>query len=60
MCLVGFVGCPVDSCSEILSMADYISVAKGGHGAIRDVIEHILRESNEWTSAVAKVYGIGT
>ena len=56
---VGYIGCPADSCSEIKKIAHYISDVKGGNGAVRDVIEHILRESGQWDSAVAKVYGIG-
>lgn len=59
MKLCGFVGCPADSCEEILEIADYVSSKKGGQGAVRDIIEHILRESNEWEEAVSMVYGIG-
>lgn len=59
MALTGFVGCPADSCVEVREIADYVSSVKGGYGAVRDVIEHILRESGEWDTAVSQVYGIG-
>lgn len=59
MLLTGYIGCPADSCSEVKSVANYISSINGGHGAVRDIIEHILRESNQWNKAVADVYGIG-
>jgi len=59
MKLVGYVGCPADSCQEIKNIADYVSSVKGGSGAVRDVIEHILRESGEWDNAIKDVYGIG-
>ncbi len=59
MKLAGFVACPSDSCLEIKEIADYISAVKGGHGAVRDVVEHLLRESGEWEEAIAEVYGIG-
>lgn len=59
MVLTGFVGCPADSCVEVREIADYVSSVKGGYGAVRDVIEHILRESGEWDTAVSQVYGIG-
>lgn len=59
MRLVGFVGCPADSCREILEIADYVSKINGGHGAVRDIIEHLLRESEEWNKAISEVYGIG-
>ncbi len=59
MLLAGYVGCPADSCSEIKEIANYVSPVKGGYGAVRDVIEHILRETNQWSDAVASIYGIG-
>lgn len=59
MQLAGYVACPADSCPEIVQIADYISPINGGHGAARDVIEKILRDSGEWESAVNNVYGIG-
>ena len=59
MKLVGFVGCPADSCKEVKEIADYVSMVKGGDGAVRDIIEHILEESGEWEDAISEVYGIG-
>lgn len=56
MRLAGYVGCPMDSCLEILQMADYISKKKGGEGAVRDIIEDILRKSGEWQYAVEHIY----
>ena len=59
MKLVGYVGCPADSCREVKNAADYISPVKGGHGAVRDVIEQILTEYGEWGNAISEVYGAG-
>lgn len=59
MQLAGFVACPADSCAEIIQIADYVSPINGGHGAVRDVIEQMLRDSDEWGNAVSNVYGIG-
>lgn len=59
MRLVGFVACPADSCQEVIEMADYISGFNGGCGVVRDVIEHILRESGEWGGAIDRIYGCG-
>lgn len=59
MKLAGFVGCPIDSCKEILEYADYISPVRGGNGCVRDIIEHILRKTGEWDDAIKKAYGIG-
>lgn len=59
MKLCGFVGCPADACIEVRNIADYISSEKGGYGAVRNVIEHVLRDAGEWENAVSEVYGIG-
>lgn len=59
MQLAGFIACPADSCSEIIQIADYVSSVKGGYGAVRDVIENMLRYCGEWDEAVSNVYGIG-
>lgn len=59
MQFVGFVGCPADSCQEIISRADYVSPICGGYGAVRDIIEYYLRKKGVWTDAICKVYGVG-
>lgn len=40
--LVGYVMCPADACKEMRTAADYISSIRGGYGAVRDAIEHLL------------------
>ena len=57
--LVGYVGCPADGCLEIRQRADYVSPLKGGQGAVRDIIEHLLRESGEWEKVVSQIYPTG-
>ena len=42
--------CPADSVDEILDLADYISPKKGGHGAVRDLIEQVLKAQGKWMS----------
>ena len=59
MSLVGFIGCPADSCKEILEIADYVSKCRGGQGAVRDVIEYVLEQSGEWKPIVEVIYGSG-
>lgn len=59
MQLAKFVGCPADSCQEVVSRADYVSSVCGGQGAVRDIIEYYLRENGIWTNVVCQVYGIG-
>lgn len=57
MRLSGFIGCPKDACEEVRNVADYISVEKGGHGAVRDIISYILKKRNEWDGVIEKIYG---
>jgi 3-deoxy-D-manno-octulosonate 8-phosphate phosphatase (KDO 8-P phosphatase) len=57
MRLCGFVGCPADSCKEVKAIADYVSPFCGGHGAVRDAIEHLLSKNGLWNEYVEKVYG---
>lgn len=59
MKMCGFVGCPEDACVEVKDRADYVSAVKGGHGAVRDIIEHMLRDRGEWEKVTAEIYGIG-
>lgn len=59
MGLCSFAGCPADACKEVKVRADYVSDVKGGYGAVRDIIEHMLRERGEWEKATAEIYGIG-
>lgn len=37
----GVVGCPADAVSEVRSVADFVSVKDGGHGAVREFIEYL-------------------
>lgn len=55
----GFAGCPADACAEVKERADYVSTVKGGYGAVRDIIEHMLRERGEWEELTAEIFGIG-
>ena len=48
MSKVGFACCPADAVDEIKSIAQYISPIRGGKGAVRDVIEKVLRLQNKW------------
>lgn len=59
MQLCGFVGCPADACAEIKEYADYVAAARGGEGAVRGIIEYMLRVRAEWDWCVNRVYGSG-
>ena len=48
MRLVGVAACPSDACPEILEQSTYVSHARGGQGAVRDVIERVLKLHGNW------------
>ena len=48
MQLAGMKCCPSDAAEEIKGIADYISPRPGGNGAVRDVIETVLRLHGKW------------
>ncbi|MEQ8908724.1 MAG: HAD-IIIA family hydrolase [Vicingaceae bacterium] len=45
---VGFAACPKDAAEEIKSISHYISPKKGGEGAVRDLIEQVLKLQGKW------------
>lgn len=40
--------CPENAVPEIKAIADYISPTKGGSGAVRDVIEQVMKVQGKW------------
>jgi 3-deoxy-D-manno-octulosonate 8-phosphate phosphatase (KDO 8-P phosphatase) len=48
MSQVGMAACPNDAVEEIKAVSHYISSKEGGKGAVRDVIEKVLKLQNKW------------
>ncbi|MDO7135749.1 KdsC family phosphatase [Algibacter lectus] len=46
---IGLPCCPQDAVPEIKSISKYISHKKGGKGAVRDVIEQVLKVQGKWS-----------
>ena len=59
MKMAGFIGCPADSCIEVIKISDYVSSKNGGQGVVRDVIEHLLRECGKWEKITKQIYESG-
>ncbi len=57
MKLCGWIGCPADAATEVKAIANYVSPIAGGHGAVRDCIEKILRDAGKWDQLVEFSYG---
>lgn len=48
MRLVGIPVCPADACREVVDSSVYVSEYEGGHGAVRDILEQVLRAKGDW------------
>jgi 3-deoxy-D-manno-octulosonate 8-phosphate phosphatase (KDO 8-P phosphatase) len=48
MQLVGLATCPQDASPEIKGISQYISHKNGGKGAVRDVIEQVMKVQGKW------------
>ena len=46
-----------DAVAEVKAEARYVTTARGGHGAAREVVEHILKAQDRWDEVVER-YGI--
>jgi 3-deoxy-D-manno-octulosonate 8-phosphate phosphatase (KDO 8-P phosphatase) len=56
MKLVGLPCCPQDAVPEIKNISKYISHKKGGKGAVRDVIEQVLKVQEKWSGDFGAKY----
>jgi 3-deoxy-D-manno-octulosonate 8-phosphate phosphatase (KDO 8-P phosphatase) len=41
-----------DACRDLLSTARYVTEARGGEGAVREVVEAILKSRGDWHDVV--------
>ena len=48
MQVVGLPACPQDAAPEIKALSKYVSHKNGGRGAVRDVIEQVMRVQGKW------------
>lgn len=56
MKLVGLPCCPQDAAPEIKAISKYVSHKNGGKGAVRDVIEQVLKVQNKWNGNFSAKY----
>jgi 3-deoxy-D-manno-octulosonate 8-phosphate phosphatase (KDO 8-P phosphatase) len=50
----GLAMAPADACAEALAAAHFVSPSKGGHGAVRDMAEYILKGQGRWDELIAR------
>ena len=49
---VGFAAAPADAVPEVRERVHWVSATKGGEGAVRELIETIMKAQNRWTAVV--------
>lgn len=47
-----FAGCPQDAAEEVKETSDFISEFKGGEGAVREILSHILKAKGEYNKVL--------
>jgi 3-deoxy-D-manno-octulosonate 8-phosphate phosphatase (KDO 8-P phosphatase) len=57
MRVVGFPVAVANACREVKEAARYVTRKPGGRGAVREVVELILRTQGKWREVVKAVYG---
>ncbi len=57
---VGIPVCPADACSEVIEASRYVSEYDGGHGAVRDIVEQVLRAQGVWARSSEGVLGVAS
>ena len=50
---VGLPACPADAVPEVQKISKFISVQPGGKGAVRDIIEQVLKAQGKWMTTEA-------
>jgi 3-deoxy-D-manno-octulosonate 8-phosphate phosphatase (KDO 8-P phosphatase) len=51
---VGFAVAVANAVDEVRACADYVTTRAGGAGAVREVVEHILKGSGRWQSLMER------
>jgi 3-deoxy-D-manno-octulosonate 8-phosphate phosphatase (KDO 8-P phosphatase) len=50
----GLAAAPADAVPEVLAQADWVSHARAGAGAARELVEFVLRQQNRWEEVIAR------
>jgi 3-deoxy-D-manno-octulosonate 8-phosphate phosphatase (KDO 8-P phosphatase) len=51
---VGFAAAPADATESVRNLVQHVTTARGGHGAVREVVEMILKAQGRWPALLAK------
>ncbi|MBE9571599.1 MAG: HAD hydrolase family protein, partial [Proteobacteria bacterium] len=56
---VGLAIAPADAIDEVKKVADYVTIAPGGRGSIRELCEFIFKAQGKWENWVEEVAKMG-
>jgi len=51
---VGFSASVADGCVDVRQRVDFVSAFAGGHGAVREICELLLKAQGQWESVMAR------
>lgn len=55
---VGFAACPADAVKAVKSICDYVGTIPGGHGAVRESLEYLLTQREQWDTVFNVCYRV--
>jgi 3-deoxy-D-manno-octulosonate 8-phosphate phosphatase (KDO 8-P phosphatase) len=56
---VGFSAAPSDAEPYVLDAVHFVASRPGGHGAVREIVEFLLRARGSWDAATGKYFSEG-
>jgi len=55
MRLAGYPMAVADAAEEVRQAAEFVTIRPGGRGAVREAIEHLLKEMGRWDDALSRM-----
>jgi len=53
----GFAAAPADAMPEVREIAHYVTARAGGRGAVREVVDFVLRAAGHWDAIIRRFSG---
>ena len=55
---VKYSACPADAANEVINVCTFVSKFTGGNGAVREIVERVLKVQNKWERIVQNYFGV--
>lgn len=55
--LVGLSAAPADAMPDVVDAVDYVCTRRGGEGAVREIVDLLLRAKDKWDGVTSRFYG---